>query len=173
MLRPAEGGHTVFTEYEGHTLQTRRDLKKEAELARAMFSCCPFLDVDEGWDWQLEGFHWMARLTHWGAGACLADDMGLGKTVQALALILSHAEHGPTLVIAPTSVCINWQTVVLDEAQAIKNVLSKRSKAALDLNAQVRLLTTGTPIHRSVTHIGRRTNKVSMGNGIVQSIKAR
>jgi SNF2 family DNA or RNA helicase len=28
-------------------------------------------------DYQLEGYQWMARLAHWGAGACLADDMGL------------------------------------------------------------------------------------------------
>jgi len=59
-------------------------------------------------DYQREGFQWMMRLAHWGAGACLADDMGLGKTVQALALILSRAPQGPTLILAPTSVCINW-----------------------------------------------------------------
>ncbi|NEX16296.1 MAG: ATP-dependent helicase [Halochromatium sp.] len=64
-------------------------------------------------DYQLEGFRWLARLAHWGAGACLADDMGLGKTLQALALILSRAPDGPTLVLAPTSVCGNW----LEEAQ--------------------------------------------------------
>jgi len=370
LLHPAEGEHTIFTEFEGNTLQTRRDLAREAALAKAMFSCCLLLDIEEKWDWQLqdpqaaletleslnslgddvvlewpegraitmakrmdvaqfrvsmhaqqdwfeieadveigedqvlglkhlldlvqaspgrfirlgqdqflslskalyqrldtlqsitdqgrfhalaataieeltdgmhvrknrnwqshlqklsdaqnyqpelpstlqaelrdyqlEGFQWMSRLSHWGAGACLADDMGLGKTVQALALILSHAELGPTLVIAPTSVCINWkaetarfaptlnvadfsegkrtemirdagpfdlivcsyallqrnakiliakqwQTVVLDEAQAIKNALSKRSKAAMDLQAQVRLITTGTPIEN---HLG-------------------
>ncbi|MDC9720993.1 MAG: DEAD/DEAH box helicase [Gammaproteobacteria bacterium] len=59
-------------------------------------------------DYQQEGFLWMSQLAHWGAGACLADDMGLGKTVQSLALILTRAEAGPTLVLAPTSVCINW-----------------------------------------------------------------
>lgn len=59
-------------------------------------------------DYQVEGYRWLARLAHWGAGACLADDMGLGKTVQALALILSRAPAGPTLVLAPTSVCGNW-----------------------------------------------------------------
>ncbi|MEA3638974.1 MAG: DEAD/DEAH box helicase [Lamprobacter sp.] len=64
-------------------------------------------------DYQLEGFRWLARLAHWGAGACLADDMGLGKTIQALALILTRAPQGPTLVLAPTSVCGNW----LDEAE--------------------------------------------------------
>lgn len=59
-------------------------------------------------DYQLHGFQWMARLAHWGAGACLADDMGLGKTMQSLALILTRAAGGPTLVVAPTSVCGNW-----------------------------------------------------------------
>lgn len=59
-------------------------------------------------DYQLEGFRWMARLAHWGAGACLADDMGLGKTMQSLSLMLMRAAGGPTLVIAPTSVCGNW-----------------------------------------------------------------
>ena len=42
-------------------------------------------------DYQVEGFRWLSRLAHWGAGACLADDMGLGKTVQALAVMLEHA----------------------------------------------------------------------------------
>ncbi|WP_440053431.1 DEAD/DEAH box helicase [Pseudoalteromonas sp. T1lg65] len=60
-------------------------------------------------DYQLAGFDWAMRLAHWGAGACLADDMGLGKTLQALAVILARAPKGPTLVIAPTSVCFNWQ----------------------------------------------------------------
>jgi len=59
-------------------------------------------------DYQLNGYQWMARLAHWGAGACLADDMGLGKTMQSLALILTRASGGPTLVVAPTSVCGNW-----------------------------------------------------------------
>ena len=60
-------------------------------------------------DYQIVGFDWMSRLAHWGAGACLADDMGLGKTLQALAVLLSRAKNGPSLVIAPTSVCFNWQ----------------------------------------------------------------
>ncbi|MES9883350.1 MAG: DEAD/DEAH box helicase [Sedimenticola sp.] len=58
--------------------------------------------------YQIDGFCWLARLAHWGGGACLADDMGLGKTLQALALIVQRAPDGPTLVIAPTSVCSNW-----------------------------------------------------------------
>jgi len=150
-------------------------------------------------EYQKTGFQWLARLSHWGMGACLADDMGLGKTVQALAVVLLHAMEGPTLVIAPLSVAANWETecrrfaptltpnvfgpgdrdaflnnlkpfdlvissygllqmegerlanvewqcVVLDEAQAIKNRNTKRSKAARNLNAKFKIITTGTPL---------------------------
>jgi superfamily II DNA or RNA helicase len=59
-------------------------------------------------DYQQQGFAWLARLSRLGLGACLADDMGLGKTVQTLALLLTDAAKGPSLVVAPTSVCHNW-----------------------------------------------------------------
>jgi superfamily II DNA or RNA helicase len=154
-------------------------------------------------DYQLDGYRWLCRLAAWGAGACLADDMGLGKTVQALSVMLDRAAGGPSLVIAPTSVCLNWrdeasrftptlkvrlfgegdrqemldnlspydlvicsyglmqtgrealadiawQTIVLDEAQAIKNPRAKRSLAAFRLNGAFRLITTGTPIENNL-----------------------
>lgn len=159
-------------------------------------------------DYQKVGFEWLVRHAHSGAGACLADDMGLGKTLQTLTLLLHRAELGPSLVVAPTSVCGNWEletarfapslktrwlgtsgkdrsfsnagpgdliimsytlfqqeaknlgsvewsTVVLDEAQAIKNAGTKRSQAAMKLNAQFRLITTGTPIEN---HLGELWN---------------
>ena len=161
-------------------------------------------------DYQIEGFDWLSRLAHWGVGACLADQMGLGKTLQALALILNHAPQGATLIIAPTSVCMNWlseaekfaptlnpvqftsgdrqktldalqpfdlfvcsygllqqeevaemlaavewQTIVLDEAQAIKNMATKRSQAAMKLQGKFKLITTGTPIEN---HLGELWN---------------
>ncbi len=59
-------------------------------------------------DYQLDGYRWLMRLAESGFGAVLADDMGLGKTVQTLALLLQRAAGGPTLVVAPTSVCGNW-----------------------------------------------------------------
>ena len=157
-------------------------------------------------DYQREGFDWLCRLAHWGVGACLADDMGLGKTVQALALLLTRAAAGPALVLAPTSVCFNWEiearrfaptlnprvfgagnradfiaslapfdlvicsytlfqqeadlltevqweTVVLDEAQAIKNMATKRSQAAMQLKAGFRLATSGTPVENRLDEL--------------------
>lgn len=73
-------------------------------------------------DYQLQGYAWLCRLAAWGAGACLADDMGLGKTIQSLALLLNRAPDGPALVIAPTSVCMNW----MDEAQRFTPTLNPR-----------------------------------------------
>ena len=71
-------------------------------------------------EYQVEGFEWLSRLAKAGMGACLADDMGLGKTIQALAVMLSHAAKGPCLVVAPTSVCHNWE----DEARKFAPTLN-------------------------------------------------
>lgn len=60
-------------------------------------------------DYQTDGYQWIARMTGWGAGVCLADDMGLGKTVQTIAFMLHTANQGPALVAAPASVVLNWQ----------------------------------------------------------------
>ncbi len=164
----------------------------------------PAADVPAGFSgtlraYQREGFEWLARLSAWAPGACLADDMGLGKTPQALALLLHRAAEGPALVIAPTSVCDNWideaarfaptlrvvayrgtereslraglgagdvlvasydvatldrelleahafATLVIDEAQAIKNPGTQRAMAVRALGAGFRLALTGTPI---------------------------
>jgi superfamily II DNA or RNA helicase len=59
-------------------------------------------------DYQEEGFRWLVRMASLEMGACLGDDMGLGKTIQALAALLYLAGKGPSLVLAPTSVCMNW-----------------------------------------------------------------
>jgi SNF2 family DNA or RNA helicase len=173
--------------------------------------------------YQREGYEWLARLAHWGVGGCLADDMGLGKTLQSLAIILKLATHGPSLVVAPTSVSSNWQTevlrftptinvkfftgrdreksirslgkfdllittytllqqehellssvqwqaIILDEAQAIKNSTTKRSQAAMALRAKFKLITTGTPIEN---HLGELWNLFNFINpGLLGSLNS-
>ncbi len=161
-------------------------------------------------DYQMDGYSWLARLAQWGVGACLADDMGLGKTVQGLALLVDRAPNGPSLIVAPTSVCMNWenearrfaptlnpqilgsgdrqkmldnlapydllicsygllqqeqaaemlakinfQTVILDEAQAIKNTATRRSQGAMNLQAEFKIIMTGTPLEN---HLGELWN---------------
>ena len=73
--------------------------------------------------YQIEGHAWLSRLAAWGAGACLADDMGLGKTVQAIAVLLDRAKLGPAIVLAPTSVSLNWVDELRRFAPTLRPVL--------------------------------------------------
>jgi superfamily II DNA or RNA helicase len=84
------------------------DLIERIEAARGYEPAIPPGFAAEFRDYQAQGFAWLARLARLGLGACLADDMGLGKTIQTLALLLAEAAKGPSLVVAPTSVCHNW-----------------------------------------------------------------
>lgn len=45
---------------------------------------------------------------------------------------------------------INWATVVIDEAQAVKNAATKRSQAVRGLRGEFRVATTGTPIQNNL-----------------------
>lgn len=90
-----------------------RRLAARMEAARTLDAPVPAALQVELRSYQIDGFRWLTRLAAWGAGALLADDMGLGKTVQTLALLLTRAELGPAMVVAPTSVAFNW----VDEAR--------------------------------------------------------
>lgn len=46
-----------------------------------------------------------------------------------------------------------WHTVILDEAQAIKNRATKRSQAAMKIPAAFRLATTGTPVENRLAEL--------------------
>ncbi len=84
-------------------------LQKQIEEAEYQQAEVPAALKAELRDYQLDGYQWLSRLATWGAGACLADDMGLGKTVQSIALMLSRANNGPILIVAPASVVPNWR----------------------------------------------------------------
>ena len=45
---------------------------------------------------------------------------------------------------------VHWNTVVLDEAQAIKNTNTQRAKAARQLSASFRVVLTGTPVQNNL-----------------------
>lgn len=79
-------------------------------------------------DYQKEGFRWMTRLAHWGAGGCLADDMGLGKTLQTIAFMLDRADKGPSLVIAPTSVVPGWEKEIARFAPSLRTLAINATK---------------------------------------------
>ena len=85
-----------------------KDFQKQLQHAGKTETLIPENLQAELRPYQEEGFRWMARLSAWGAGACLADDMGLGKTVQSLAVLLHRSHSGPSMVICPVSVIPNW-----------------------------------------------------------------
>ena len=74
--------------------------------------------------YQLEGYRWLSRLASCGFGACLADDMGLGKTLQIITLLLERAKDGPSLVVAPASVCGNWRNEIRRFAPTLEPVMA-------------------------------------------------
>jgi len=58
---------------------------------------------------------------------------------------------------------VSWQTIVLDEAQAIKNATTKRSRAAMGLKAQFKMVTTGTPIENHLIEFWTLFNFINPG----------
>lgn len=70
--------------------------------------------------YQKDGYAWLARHAECGFGSCLADDMGLGKTLQVIALLLSRSADGPSLVVAPASVCGNWKSELARFAPSLR-----------------------------------------------------
>jgi DNA helicase INO80 len=48
---------------------------------------------------------------------------------------------------------IKWQYMVLDEAQAIKNINSMRWKTLLSFHSRQKLLLTGTPIQNNMAEL--------------------
>jgi superfamily II DNA or RNA helicase len=59
--------------------------------------------------YQRRAVRWLVRTTSAGLGALLADDMGLGKTLMVIAYRLARASTGPSLVVCPASLVVNWE----------------------------------------------------------------
>ncbi|OKL49033.1 hypothetical protein BSR29_04145 [Boudabousia liubingyangii] len=63
-------------------------------------------------NYQKQGYEWLYYRAQNQLGGILADDMGLGKTLQVLTMIASqqahNPQHGPVLIVAPTSLLNTW-----------------------------------------------------------------
>ncbi len=61
--------------------------------------------------YQKVGYRWLRTMAAYGFGGILADDMGLGKTLQVITLLAAQQNRGykQNLVVAPTSLVLNWQ----------------------------------------------------------------
>lgn len=174
-------------------------------------------------DYQRTSVQWAIHLLTHGFGACLADDMGLGKTLQALMVIEHFAYEGPSLVVCPKSVSLNWlqesarftpkltildleackdrvktlaaaksgevilisyglvtriekelneiswQSIILDEAQQIKNPNAQRTKVLVNLNAKHRMTLSGTPVENNLVELWSQFS--FLNSGLLGSLK--
>lgn len=130
----------VLGENGGMNAQMDEGFTSLLDRMKAAYSMTP--DVPEGLNavlrpYQKEGYDWLVRLASWGAGACLADDMGLGKTLQTIAFMLSRADRGPSLVVAPKSVAPNWRNECLRFAPSLNPIILNDQKDKGDTLSKV------------------------------------
>jgi superfamily II DNA or RNA helicase len=82
--------------------------------------------------YQKQGLNWLQFLSEYGLAGILADEMGLGKTVQTIAHILKEKELGrltaPCLVVATTSLMVNWNQELKLFAPSLKVLVSQGDK---------------------------------------------
>lgn len=86
--------------------------------------------------YQQKGSDWLSFLKKMGLGALLADDMGLGKTLQSITIIEKR-----TLVVAPTSVLLNWRNEIQKFRPSLTVNLYHGANRSLDKEADVTITT--------------------------------
>ena len=102
--------------------------------------------------YQLHGLSWLEHLRTLSMAGVLADDMGLGKTVQTLAFLHRRRKADgaarPSLIVAPTSVTVNWLAEAARFAPDLKVHLHRGAARSLDAAAvrDADLLVTSYPI---------------------------
>ncbi len=101
--------------------------------------------------------NWVAEIARFAPSLCALEYVGNARS-SVLARLASEEGQGVVLVCSYTVLQqdqsplsrIAWGTVVLDEAQFIKNSESLRAKAAYSLSAKQRIAATGTPVENNL-----------------------
>lgn len=104
-----------------------------------------------GFNWESETCRFAPTLTPKQFRDCDRDEFF--ESVEAGDLVITS--YGLLQSEIERFAAVQWQTVVLDEAQAIKNMATKRSQAVMQLKANFRLILTGTPMEN---HLGELWN---------------
>jgi SNF2 family DNA or RNA helicase len=73
--------------------------------------------------YQLAGSTRLRRLAANNLGCLLGDEMGLGKTIQVIALMLDFATDTNKLVVAPSSLLINWREEIKKFAPSLTTLI--------------------------------------------------
>ncbi|SPO31215.1 related to SWR1 - DEAH-box protein, putative RNA helicase [Ustilago trichophora] len=121
LIRPSDALLEDHSDTESATTSGRRSSRRSMTRASSIVSSDrpaarsrqPFLLRGQLRPYQQIGFEWLSSLYANGVNGILADEMGLGKTIQTISLLAHLAcdkgVWGPHLVVAPTSVMLNWE----------------------------------------------------------------
>ena len=111
--------------------------------------------------YQEVGLMWLANMTGFNFGICLADDMGLGKTIEIISFLLHRKEKhddlssGSVLIVCPTSVLFNWYREIQKFAPSLDvlvyhgNKRIERDKALKEFTIPNRIILTTYGIVRN------------------------
>lgn len=107
--------------------------------------------------YQENGFNWLLQNIDLGFGCILADDMGLGKTLQVISVILhlkntKQIEQEKVLIVAPSSLVINWQNEISRFAPDLRVKVYHGSKRDMNGDFDV-VLTSYALIQRDIKKI--------------------
>ena len=106
--------------------------------------------VVTNWEREIERFApSLSRLVHQGAGRLRGEDF-LSAARQVDVVLTSYAL---LRLDADLLQSIQWQGVILDEAQNIKNPAAKQTQAARRLGSSFRLALTGTPVENRLSEL--------------------
>jgi len=139
----------------GKTVQTLALLLQRAALGPALVIAPT--SVCANWVAEAERFAPALRVLMYGEGeraAVLQDAAAYDLVVASYALVQIDAESFATR---------EWATLVLDEAQALKNAATKRVKAIATLPAMFRLALTGTPVENRLADLWSIMNLLNPG----------
>jgi hypothetical protein len=129
----------------GKTLQTIALLAGRRD-DRPHLVVCPVSVVG---NWERELARFAPQLTvlrhHGGDRATAVEDVPAGAVVVT--------SYGLLRLDAELLAAIDWDVVVLDEAQQVKNHLTKTARAARTLPAEVRVALTGTPVENRLAEL--------------------
>ncbi len=137
----------------GKTIQTLALLLNEKEthgkLAAPVLLVCP-TSVVTNWEREIRRFApSLTTLIHQGANRLRGDEFSAGAqkvdmVLTSYALVRQDAE-----LLQATQ----WLGVILDEAQNIKNPVTKQAQSVRRLSAEFRLALTGTPVENRLTEL--------------------
>ena len=128
----------------GKTVQTLAVLLERAAGGPALV-VAP-ISVAMNWQSEVARFAPTLRIRAYHQQRELTDLAGFDLVIASYGMLQSDAEQFAAQ---------HWHTVILDEAQVIKNPSTKRSQAAMALTADFRIIASGTPVEN---HLGELWN---------------